>query len=245
MNRNGASVEKVVLFGREKECQFITGLMNVGKNIIIYGEEGTGKSAIIHEIVNRREEVENVLYSRSSKTLKESLINPILFHDKGNKNSTNMNISMLRKVFFRMLNREKPAYIIFDHVELVTPRLYSFFLYVMDKKIPLIMISRGIRKKDIDHLRMILFDFIKVEIKNLEKSATDKLVDYFVKEFNIKVNHTDDFRKDIYKFSGGSPKIVKELCFMAKDAKYHSCGNCNVRLIDLDHRIGKATGGST
>lgn len=233
-----------MLFGREKECQFITGLMNGRKNIIIYGEEGTGKSAIIHETVSRRK-AEKLLYSHSSKTLRESLINPILFHGKETKDVQNKNIAMLRKAFFSMLDREKPAYIIFDHVELVTPRLYYFFLYLMDKKIPLIMISRGIRKKDIDHLRMILFDFIKVEITNLEKPATDKLVDYFVKEFNIKVNHTDDFRKDIYKFSGGNPKIVKELCFMAKDTKYHSCGNCNVRLIDLDHRIGKATGGST
>ncbi len=233
-----------MLFGREEECQFITGLMNGRKNIIIYGEEGTGKSAIIHEIMHRRKG-RNVLYSRSSKTLKQSLINPILFHGKGNKNITNMNISMLRKVFFSMLDREKPAYIIFDHVELVTPRLYSFFVYVMDKKIPLIMISRGIRKQDIDHLRMILFDFIKVEITNLEKPATDKLVDHFVKEFNINVSHTDDFRKDIYKFSDGNPKIVKELCFMAKNAKYHSCGNCNVRLIDLDRRISKATSGRT
>lgn len=243
MRRNGAYVEKDVLFGREKECQLITGLMNGRKNIIIYGEEGTGKSAIIHEIIHRRK-VGNVLYSLSSKTLKQSLINPILFHDKGNKNITNMNISMLRRAFFSMLDREKPAYIIFDHVALVTPRRYSFFVYVMDKKIPLIMISRGIKRKDIDHLRMILFDFIKMEIANLEKPATDKLVDYFLKEFNIKANHTDDFRKDIYKFSGGNPKIVKELCFMAKNAKYHSYGNCNVRLIDLDRRIGKATGGS-
>ncbi len=64
-----------MLFGREKECQFITGLMNGRKNIIIYGEEGTGKSAIIHETVSRRK-AEKLLYSHSSKTLREFSLDP-------------------------------------------------------------------------------------------------------------------------------------------------------------------------
>ncbi|MCF6150533.1 MAG: hypothetical protein E3K37_18040 [Candidatus Kuenenia sp.] len=75
---------------------------------------------------------------------------------------------------------------------------------------------------------------------NLDRLSTDKLADHFIKEFNIKVNCTDDFKKDIYKYSEGNPKMVKELCFMAKDAKYLSYGNCNVKLIDLDYRIRKA-----
>ncbi|MCF6150531.1 MAG: hypothetical protein E3K37_18030 [Candidatus Kuenenia sp.] len=152
----------------------------------------------------------------------------------------NNNIPMLRKIFFAMLDEIAPEYIIFDHVELVKPKLYSFFLYLMDKKIPLIIISRGIKKKDIDHLRMVLFDFEKMEMTNLDRLSTDKLADHFIKEFNIKVNCMDDFKKGIYKYSGGNPKMVKELCFMAKDAKYQSYGNCSVKLIDLDYRIHKA-----
>ncbi len=112
--------------------------------------------------------------------------------------------------------------------------------------IRMINISKTYRRQiDISHTLMFhQFEGLLID-KGITIAHLKGVLDYFVKEFNIKVNHTDDFRKDIYKFSGGNPKIVKELCFMAKDAKYHSCGNCNVRLIDLDHRIGKATGGST
>lgn len=227
------------MFGREKERKLINDLMNCRKNIIIYGEEGTGKSAVIHEIINRRKSGK-LLYSHSSKTLKESLINPILFYSKDTKKMNNKNIPMLRKIFFAMLDEITPEYIIFDHVELVKPKHYSFFLYLMDKKIPLIIISRGIKKKDIDHLRMVLFDFEKVEMTNLDRLSTDKLADHFIKKFKIKVDCMNDFKKDIYKYSGGNPKMVKKLCFMAKDAKYQSYGNCNVKLIDLDYRISKA-----
>ncbi|MCF6149695.1 MAG: ATP-binding protein [Candidatus Kuenenia sp.] len=153
------------MFAREEELRLIKSVMDCGKNIIIYGEEGTGKSAVIHEIISRRKSGK-VLYSHCSKTLKESLINPILFYSNEAKKINNKNIPMLRKIFFAMLDEIAPEYIIFDHVELVKPKLYSFFLYLMDKKIPLIIISRGIKKKDIDHLRMVLFDFEKMEMTN-------------------------------------------------------------------------------
>jgi len=227
------------MFTREEELRLIKNAMDCRKNIIVYGEEGTGKSAVIHELVSRRKSGK-LLYSHSSRTLKESLINPILFYRKDTKKINNKNIPMLRKTFFTMLDEIAPEYVIFDHVELVKPKHYSFYLYLMDKKIPLIIISRGIKKKDIDHLRMVLFDFVKVEMTNLDKSSTDKLADHFIKEFKINVNCMDDFKKDIYRFSGGNPKMVKELCFMAKDTKYHSYDNCNVKLIDLDYRIHKA-----
>jgi len=227
-----------ILIGREKERAMITGLISQRKNIIIFGLEGVGKSAILKSVLKDKN-MANLLYSQDSKTLKGALSDLILSALGNTKAVQGLNILALKKVLYRVINEEKPDYIVFDHVEGVEPRFYSLFVYLMEAKIPLIVLSRGLQKKDIGHLRMSLFEFEKVEIFNLDRPAADALVDHFIKEFGIKITKDADFKKQIFYFSKGDPKVIKQLCFIARDVKYQKNDILDVKLMDLDRRISE------
>lgn len=226
------------IIGREKECTAISGLIDKRKNIIIFGEEGTGKSAIVKKVLSDFAGL-NIFFSAQSKTLKESLLNFMSYVSGDKKTIQGLNLLDLKKLFYSVLDRNKPQYIIFDHVESVEPKFYSLFVYFMEAKIPLIVLSRGLKKKDIGHLRMSLFNFEKVEISNFDKPAADVLIGHFIREFGIKITKDADFKNQIFHFSKGNPKIIKELCFLARDVKYQKNDFLDVKLMDLDRRINE------
>jgi len=226
------------IIGREKECAAISGLISQKKSIIIFGPEGVGKTAILNQVLTGFPGL-NKIYSRESKTLKESLLNFMACASFDRKTINEANILALKKLFYEILARNKPEYIIFDHVESVEPKFHSFFVYLLDVKIPLIVLSRGLGKKEIGHLRMSSFNFEKIEISNMEKPVADALVEHFIKEFGIKITKDDEFKKEIYHFSKGNPKIIKGLCFLARDVKYQKGNGLDVKLMDLDRRISE------
>ena len=226
------------IIGREKECAAINNFINQRKNIIIFGPEGVGKTAVLNKILTGFPTL-NKLCSPESKTLKESLLNFMAGASFDKKTVNEANILVLKKLFYEILARNKPEYIIFDHIESVEPKFYSFFAYLLEAKIPLIVLSRGLGKKEIGHLRMSSFNFEKVEISNMEKPVADVLVEHFIKEFGIKITKEDEFKKQIFYFSQGNPKIIKGLCFLARDVKYQKSGGLDVKLMDLDRRISE------
>jgi hypothetical protein len=227
------------IIGREKECAAISALISQRKNIIIFGAEGTGKSTIIKSVLKEKN-IKSLLYSQDSRTLKGLLSNLILSVLGNTKAIQGANTLVLKKALYGIINEKKPEYIVVDHLENVEPKFYSFFVYLMEAKIPLIVLSRGLQKKDIGHLRMSLFNFEKVEISNFDRTATDILIGYFINEFGIKITKEADFKKEIYHFSKGNPRIIKGLCFLARDVKYQKKDTLDVKLMDLDRRISEA-----
>jgi len=226
------------IIGREKECAAITNFINQRKNIIIFGPEGVGKTAVLNKILTGFPTL-NKLCSPESKTLKESLLNFMAGASFDKKTVNEANILVLKKLFYEILARNKPEYIIFDHLESVEPKFYCFFVYLLEAKIPLIVLSRGLGKKEIGHLRMSSFNFEKVEISNFDRPTTDILINHFINDFGIKITKEADFKKEIYHFSKGNPKIIKGLCFLARDVKYQKNDVIDVKLMDLDRRISE------
>ena len=224
-----------IFVDRQKEIQVITDLMRRRKNIIIFGQEGVGKTSIIQEVMNNVG-INRILYSPQSRTLKEALINLVSSDSGVHENINEKNILALRKALYPILD-QKPDYIIFDHIDRVEPKYYSFFEYLIERELPLIIIAKGIDKKNIGHLRLVLHNFEKVEISNFDRSRSDILVDHYVNEFSIKVAQLDNLKKGVFHFSNGNPKITKQLCSLAKDTKYQKKGFVDVKLMDLDRRI--------
>jgi len=224
--------------GREKESAEISALISQRKNIIIFGAEGVGKTVILNKVLSGLAAI-NIFYSPESKTLKTSLLNFMAYASCDKKSIQLADILALKKLFYGLLDEKKPEYIVFDHIESVEPKFYSFHVYLMERKIPLIVLSRGVEKKEIGHLRMSLFNFEKVEISNFDRTAADILIGYFINEFGIKITKEADFKKEIYHFSKGNPKIIKGLCFLARDVKYQKNNAIDVKLMDLDRRINE------
>ena len=228
-----------ILIGREKESAEISALISQRKNIIIFGAEGVGKTAILNKVLSGLAAV-NIFHSLDSKALRISLLNLMVYASCDKKSIQLADILALKKLFYGLLDEKKPEYIVFDHIESVEPKFYSLFVYLMERKIPLIVLSRGVEKKEIGHLRMSLFGFEKVEVSDLDRPTADVLIDHFIKEFDIKVVKVDEFKRAMFSHSKGNPRIIKALCSIASDVKYQKNDYIDVKLIDLDRRINEA-----
>jgi hypothetical protein len=223
-----------MLIGKEQEWRLLNELMRQRKNILILGAEGVGKTAIVDHVLADGQ-IKNVLHSKSSTTLKETLVNMIQ-SSQGSKDLEKKNILSLKKICYQLLD-QSPEYVVLDHVAWVEPRFYGFLAYVKAQKIPSIIVTRKADKKNVGHLWMGLYDFEKLEIKNLDEAKTGQLIDYYGKSFDLKLHAAADFKKKVFAISKGNPKIINELCCLAHDEKYRAKGYTDVKLMDLDRRI--------
>jgi len=213
--------------------------MDKKRNIIMFGEEGSGKSAIVQRIL-REQSNKNNLYVQENGTLRLTLVGIVTGRlQEKNIAIDSLNILALKKKCYEIINKN-PDYIVLDRMGRAEPKHYAFLMYLLEKGIPLLVISRGLDKKSIGHLRMVLYDFEKVEIKNFDRAVSSNLIDYFMKEFGIKVTKEAEFKQAIFNYSKGNPKIIKALCFLARDVKYQKNGSLDVKLMDLDRRISEA-----
>ena len=223
-----------MLIGREPEYHLLEELIRQRKNILIIGAEGVGKSAIVDHVLAGGA-LKNVLYSKSSATLKETLANMAEFA-LGCKNLHQKNILSLKKLCYELL-KARLDYAVLDHMTWVEPKFYGFLTYLKEQKIAFIIVTRSQKKKEIGHLWMGLYDFERLEIKNLDRADTGRLIDYCAQSFNLNFYETTNFKNEVYAISNGNPKIIWELCCLAQDKRYHAKGYIDVKLMDLDRRI--------
>lgn len=226
-----------MLIGREHECQRLSDLMRNRKHVLVLGEAGVGKSAIINHTLAYGV-FKNLLYSKHSNTLKEALVN-LVGAAVGGKELAKQNILALKKTCYRLLDN-RPEYAVFDHVAWVERRFYAFLTYLRERNLPLVIATRQPGKDNLGHLWMGLYDFEVLEVKNLDPTKTGQLVDHYISRLDLKVDAVADFRKELFKISAGNPKIVEDLCRLARNEKYRAKGNIDVKLMDLDRRIRNA-----
>ncbi|MGN6718192.1 MAG: hypothetical protein ACTHLX_12430, partial [Candidatus Binatia bacterium] len=62
-----------VLIGRDKERRALDDLIRQRKNILILGEEGVGKTALLKDAL-ANSKIKDILYSQRSTALKETLV---------------------------------------------------------------------------------------------------------------------------------------------------------------------------
>jgi len=227
-----------MLIGREQEFRLLGEWIGQRKNILVLGPEGVGKSAILEHLLAAGT-LKRALYSKRSTTLKETLANIAEFA-LGSKNLRQENISSLKKMCYGIL-AASPQYAVLDHLVWVEPKFYGFLTYLKEREITFITATRAPNKKEIGHLWMGLYDFEKLEIKNLDQTGTSQWIDSCAESFDLKLHDAANFKKEAFTISRGNPKIIKELCRLAGDEKYYAKGSWDLKLMDLDRRIKNAT----
>lgn len=230
------------IISRDKEIKLITDLIRQRENIVVFGQEGVGKTLIIQEVINNFG-ADRIFYFSQSRTLKEALLS---FGFRGigkQKEFKRLNVLALKKRFYGIL-AQKPDCIIFDHLGRVGYRYNSFLEYLIEKDIPVIVVCRSLRVEDIGNLLLPQFIFKRVEIVSFDKHDAATLINYFIDEFALRIVDEKKFKNDIFTISQGNPKVIKELCLLAKDTCYGKDAGCDVKLMDLDRRIGRLNQGN-
>lgn len=231
-----------LLIGRGDERRALNELIQQRKSVLILGDEGVGKSALLEDALANCG-IKNIVYSKRSTTLKETLMN-LLQSATNLKELSKKNILALKKNCYDLLDA-RPEYVVLDHIVWVEPKFYAFLTFIKEQKFPFILATRKTGKKNVGHLWMGLYDFAVLELQNLDQTNTDALTDYYAATFGLKLQLGADatFKKEIFKLSRGNPKIIKDLCRLARDQKYRSKGYIDLNLVDLDRRINLSLDG--
>lgn len=227
------------VIGRKYETAFISGCLDKRRSLIVFGDEGVGKSTVVREIA-RAHAHKDTIYVRDNGTLRQTLTGILSASSREtDKSIYALSIPALKKRCYEII-KGLQGHIIFDHLGRVEPKQCAFFTYLIEKNTPLVFISRGLHKKDIGHLRLVLYDFEKIEIKNLHKTDSYALTGCFMKEFGVQVTKDAEFKRAVFTCSKGNPKKIRALCFLARDGQYRKNDTIDVQLMDLDRRISEA-----
>ena len=219
--------------GKTREISRISKYISERKNLFVWGNQGTGKTFIVKYVLDTLGD-KRVLYSHNSVTLKSSLLG-FLSNDFDARYLLRRNILSLRKLFYEKAKRDHP-YFVFDHIERVNSRLYSFIDNLIDDYNVLI-IARCPDSACIGRLVLLLCFFDKLEVSNLEKRHAYELIDYFIDVFNLNISDMNYFRREVFGISRGNPSIIKDICRYAKDDKYMIGKKINLNILNLDRKI--------
>jgi len=87
------------------------------------------------------------------------------------------------------------------------------------------------------HLRMILWDFDRLELAPLSREATRLVLRARMKELQLRAPDPQQFEADALRIAGHNLHVLMELCQQAASGRYVFGKHLSTRLLDLDRRI--------
>ena len=224
-----AVTEAVHCIGRDKELAIVREHLRAAKNLVVFGAEGVGKTALVREAI---EGASNVFYCPDTSTVKttcQSLLAQL-------KLSVAEADNIARKRAILKATAGKKCSFVFDHVRWVSPKLLSFLGNIRESH-TIIIVTRSIAWSDMGHLKMILWGFDKLEIAPLAHGAMRDVLRTQMKQLNLRVPNSQRFEVDALRIAGHNLHVLMELCQQAASGKYVFGKHLSTQLLNLDRRI--------
>jgi hypothetical protein len=244
--QNNKNVENIEItekiIGREKEVKIILAEIGKRRDVLLYGEVGTGKTAILKYIYEylKIEKLAKIVYADYGKTFKNFLINLAYqvhvnfqdldiheIRDKGEETKnkewkeikrqiTKMTTSDLAGLIQRSI-KEKDYIIICDQLETLTPTSKAILESI--REIACLVGGTNIIKNN-NHLKKLYWRFRQIEINNLGNEETKKLIEYHITHKNIHIYNKKSFIQKILSVSKGNPASIYDLIYHAEKEEY-------------------------
>lgn len=229
------------LIGREKEVEAILKEVGKRKDVLLVGPIGSGKTAILREIVRKLEsQNKKVVYANYATSFKHFLVNLVYqMHEKYNdielyelldkqedtkgkawkeirRRVAKLTTSDLAGLVFRSTKRREYT-IICDALEMITPTAKANFESLREN---CCLIGATHTIKDNPHLKKLWWRFKHIEIKNLELAKAKELIDYLYTENNINAYDKEAYKRKILKVSNGNCAAIYDMVFHSSKEKY-------------------------
>ncbi|MCX7825044.1 MAG: hypothetical protein N2689_05755 [Verrucomicrobiae bacterium] len=219
------------IIGRETELALVRNHLHMGRNLAIVGGEGVGKTALVKAAIAG---LADTLYCDDTSTLKRAC-EPLLAQ-LGLSVETADNLE--RKRALLAATRGRRLTFVFDHVRAVGPKLLSL-LELLRESHPMIVVARDLTSGEAGHLKIILWEFDRLELKPLDHAAAAELVRAQIKQLGLMLPDAAQFERDVLRLGAGNPRRIIELCQQASQGRYVFGGHTSTQLVDLDRRINE------
>jgi AAA+ ATPase superfamily predicted ATPase len=250
------------VIGRQKEIKAILDYIKCGKNLHIYGSDGAGKSALLDWVYNNISGFTPSLipiYCRSSRTLRQILLSIsgfLLGHfkhlesiDKFKRikeikypsDIKKLNIRTLRNIAFSYISQDNFC-VILDHLEYVTPKINAFLTVLYEKALVISASRQSWELADYafrGKLDYCLYLTPKLRIENLQKKEAVIFIEYLCDISGVKISYKTQMFEDIFRITGGNPKMIMEIFEKAQMPQYLRGGILNLNLILIDCKMEK------
>jgi hypothetical protein len=217
------------LIDRKTELNVVREHLRVGKSLAVVGPEGVGKSALITEAIRDRSDV---LYCGDTSTLKtacESLLAQLHL-------AVNEADNVARKRAVLKATTGKKLWFVFDHIGWVSPKLLAF-LENLSESHPMILVTRSIAWSDMGHLKMILWDFDKLELTPLSHATMLEVLRAQVRQLKLRVPDPQQFEANVLRIAGHNLRVLTDLCQQAADGRYVFGKHLSTQLLNVDRHI--------
>ena len=258
-SRRRRSAPDISLVARDLEFAVIQDHIEMRKSLHVYGESGTGKSALLDQAYDffRDRGTLVPIYCRSSRTLRNILLQMALFllshfsHlesvDKFKRVKSILYPADVKKLSIRALRDVVFAYIslaefcvILDHLEYVTPRINGL-LTTLYKKAPVITASRqSWELADYSfkgRLDYGLYLIPKLSIENLKRKDAVVLMENLSLNLHLSLEAKRKLFEEIYRISRGNPRVISTIFERARRPEYQRDKGLNLALIMIDSEI--------
>lgn len=259
-SRKRRSLPATSLVARDREVAVILDHIAREKSLHIYGEEGTGKSAMLDWLYDNWRELDLSsipIYCRSSRALREILlrISGFLLDHFKHLSSINkfketkeiesysdvkrLNIRTLKNLTFTHITQENFC-IILDHLEYVTPRINSLLAALCDR-VPVISASRqSWEVSDYSfrgRLDYSLYLVPKLRAENLKRKDAFVLMEMLCRNLHIDFPAKQIMFDEAFHISKGNPQVISTILEKARRPEYLKDNGLNLPLIMIDFEI--------
>jgi hypothetical protein len=214
-------------FGRKREIDELLTLHALGRDVLIVGPGGIGKSALLRHFRQYRP----LLLCEETSSLRR-----ICSSLERQLNCAHRKINLIERknrLLAYLLCRGEP--IAFDHVSRTLPRI-ARFIARLGEQVPIWLACHSDKPHDIGQIWPELYKFTRVEISPLTELETRALVAEAVTQGHIQGNAREHVDR-LHRMSGGNPRILEELLIELCARKYKIDSSFGLDLLELDRRI--------
>ena len=253
------------LVARDREFAIIQEHIEMRKSLHVYGEEGTGKSALLDHSYDFLKDQGSLvpIYCRSSRTLRNILLQMALFllshfshlesvdkfkcvkEIQCGSDIKKLSIRELRNIVYFYISLEDFC-VILDHLEYVTPKINGFLTILYEKATVITASRQSWELSDYSfkgRLDYGLYLIPKLSIGNLKRKDALVLMKNLSLNLPLGLAVKRKMFDDVFRISRGNPKVISTVFERARRPGYNKNNVLNLNLIMIDSRIKEMLSG--
>jgi hypothetical protein len=210
--------------GREREKKQIIESLRHGKNIILGGKFGIGRTRLVKEIANLLFDETKFLFVDFGLTpwkMSEIIMKGSGLSARFKKTGKKMGYkSMLYRIANIQLPKRKKTVIVFDNVSKLTPQKIIFLRHLISEKHFqfIAIVENFLTKNDLFSMEVQLLPAITIYLSNLNTKAVINFLGKYSDKYHL--NWSDAYIHNIAALTGGYPLSIIEMIRSKRESCY-------------------------